>query len=91
MTIQLPQEVEESVLAEVRSGHFASADDALTEAWWVFLRQREETSSPSSSSVLDDRRRQNLERLCEQLDAMPAAPVRDALTNRDHDQILYGR
>jgi len=40
MTIHLPKDVESSINAEVLSGHFASADDAIAEAWRAFLRQR---------------------------------------------------
>ncbi len=39
MTIHLPKEVESSIEAAVRSGYFASADDALAEAWRSFQRQ----------------------------------------------------
>lgn len=41
MTIRLPNDVERDILAEVHSGHFASVDDALTEAWRTFQRQRQ--------------------------------------------------
>ena len=40
MTIQLPTDVERDILAEVNSGHFASVDDALAEAWRSFRRHR---------------------------------------------------
>jgi Arc/MetJ-type ribon-helix-helix transcriptional regulator len=40
MTIHLPNDVERDILAEVHSGHFASIDDALTEAWRSFQQQR---------------------------------------------------
>ena len=36
MTIHLPEDVERSIEAAVHSGHFASADDALTAAWRAF-------------------------------------------------------
>ena len=41
MTIHLPNDVERDILAEVHSGHFASVDDALVEAWRSFQRQRQ--------------------------------------------------
>ena len=41
MTIHLPNDVERDILAEVQSGRFASVDDALTEAWRSFQRQRQ--------------------------------------------------
>ncbi len=34
---------------------------------------------------------ENLKRLGEKLDAMPVATVTDGLTNRNHDQMLYGK
>jgi Arc/MetJ-type ribon-helix-helix transcriptional regulator len=40
MTIHLPPDVERDILAEVRSGHFASVDDALAKAWRSFQQQR---------------------------------------------------
>jgi Arc/MetJ-type ribon-helix-helix transcriptional regulator len=40
MTIHLPNDLENSILAEVHSGHFASVDDAMAEAARLLLRQR---------------------------------------------------
>lgn len=40
MTIHLPQDVENSINAEVLSGHFATPDDALAAAWRAFQQQR---------------------------------------------------
>ena len=91
MTVQLPEDLEASILAEVRSGHFASPADALAAAWRAYLEHQDAPKTSTSSAITDERRRENLARLCEQLEAMPTAPVRDSLTNRDHDQILYSR
>jgi Arc/MetJ-type ribon-helix-helix transcriptional regulator len=33
MTIHLPEDLERSISAEVESGHFASVDEAIAEAW----------------------------------------------------------
>jgi hypothetical protein len=47
-----------------------------------------------SDSPAPDRthqQREALTRLCQKLDAMPAATHSDGLTNRDHDRILYTR
>jgi hypothetical protein len=41
MTIRLPNDVERDILAEVHSGHFASVDAAIAEAWRSFQRQRQ--------------------------------------------------
>ena len=40
MTIHLPNDIERDILAEVQSGHFASVDDALAEAWRSFRQHR---------------------------------------------------
>jgi Arc/MetJ-type ribon-helix-helix transcriptional regulator len=42
MTIHLPKELESSILAQVHSGHFASLDDAMTQAARLLLRQLEQ-------------------------------------------------
>lgn len=47
MTIHLPEDVERSIEAAVHSGRFASAEDALAEAWRAFLRQ-----GPSPTSAV---------------------------------------
>ncbi len=39
MTIRLPQDVESSLQAAVQSGHFASIDEAMTEAARLLLRE----------------------------------------------------
>jgi Arc/MetJ-type ribon-helix-helix transcriptional regulator len=51
MTIHLPNDVERDILAEVHSGHFASIDDALAEAWRSFQRHRQ-PPAPSSEQGL---------------------------------------
>jgi Arc/MetJ-type ribon-helix-helix transcriptional regulator len=40
MTIHLPKDVERSINAEVTSGNFASADEAIAAAWHAFVRHR---------------------------------------------------
>ena len=41
MNIHLSPEIESSIQAAVHSGHFASVDAALAEAWRVFQRHRQ--------------------------------------------------
>ena len=41
MTIHLPPEIESSIQAAVHSGHFASVDAALAEAWRAFQRHQQ--------------------------------------------------
>jgi Arc/MetJ-type ribon-helix-helix transcriptional regulator len=59
MTIHLPKDVEGSINAEVLSGHFASADDAIAEAWRAYLQQRTRPSR-AEGSPLDELHRQML-------------------------------
>jgi Arc/MetJ-type ribon-helix-helix transcriptional regulator len=47
MTIHLPKDVESSINAEVLSGHFASVDDAIAEAWRTLLRQKPQAPHPT--------------------------------------------
>lgn len=47
MTIHLPKDMESSINAEVLSGHFASVDDAIAEAWRTFLRQKPQAEHPA--------------------------------------------
>jgi Arc/MetJ-type ribon-helix-helix transcriptional regulator len=91
MTIHLPEDVERSVAAAVQGGDFRSVDDALAEAWRAYLEQRKLRQEPTLAASRHIQQRENLARLCQQLDAMPSAPVSDDLTNRNHDQILYGK
>jgi Arc/MetJ-type ribon-helix-helix transcriptional regulator len=39
MTINLPPDIERSIQAAVHSGHFASVDDAMTEAASLLLER----------------------------------------------------
>lgn len=59
MTIHLPEDLERSIQAEVMSGHFASADDAIAEAWRSYLERRALASQARVSS-LDELHRQML-------------------------------
>jgi hypothetical protein len=51
MTIHLPPDIERSIQAAVHSGHFASVDAALAEAWRTFQRHRQ-PPPPSSGDGL---------------------------------------
>ena len=53
------------------------------------ILQSLQAESPAPDRAL--RQRDALARLCQKLDAMPAAMPSDGLTNRDHDRILYTR
>jgi Arc/MetJ-type ribon-helix-helix transcriptional regulator len=51
MTIHLPQDIESSIQAAVHSGHFASVDDALAEAWRLF-QLHQQSPAPASGQGL---------------------------------------
>lgn len=59
MTINLPKDVERSINAEVMTGHFASADDAIAEAWRSYLQHRTQPHQ-AKASPLDELHRQML-------------------------------
>jgi Arc/MetJ-type ribon-helix-helix transcriptional regulator len=50
MTINLPKDVEISINAEVTSGHFASADDAVAEIVREYFQRRQQRPVPVSGS-----------------------------------------
>jgi Arc/MetJ-type ribon-helix-helix transcriptional regulator len=52
MVIHLPNDVERDILAEVQSGHFASIDDALAEAWRSFQRRRQPPAPASGQGLI---------------------------------------
>jgi putative addiction module CopG family antidote len=85
MTIHLSKELEQFVHDAVRAGLYAREDDVIRDAL-IRLKQAmpEGTQTPGHQ-------REALDRLCQKLDAMPAATHGDGLTNRDHDRILYTR
>ena len=52
MNIHLPKDVESSIEAAVRGGRFASADDALAQAWRAFEQEPRATPrSPGLGSI----------------------------------------
>ena len=52
MTINVPPEVEKSILAAVQSGRFHSADEAITAAWLEWNR-RQPISPPPQAGEAD--------------------------------------
>lgn len=54
MTIHLPKELESSIEAAVHSGHFASVDDAMTEAARLLLLNLQHRRQPSASQQAID-------------------------------------
>jgi hypothetical protein len=74
MTIQLPPDVESSLLAKVDSGLFPSLEAALTKAAYLLLEQIEQ-ESPAKPKRKAKR-------------AKAAKPVRQRLTEEEFDQHL---
>jgi len=100
MTIHLSGQREEMILSLLRAGKFASSDEVIDEALRLVGERYQEPGKANDSAVsskgddsLDRTARQlgNLRRLGKKLDAMPTAAVADGLSNRDHDQRLYGK
>jgi hypothetical protein len=52
MIIHLPPEIERSIQEAVHSGHFASVDAALAEAWWAFQQHRQLPALASGSGLI---------------------------------------
>lgn len=74
MTIQLPRDVEKSLLAKVDSGLFPSLDAALTKAAYLLLEQIEQTPPANAKPKAKQ--------------ARTAKPVRQRLTEEEFDQEL---
>ncbi len=49
MTIHLPDDLESSIRAEVRGGHFASVDEAMAEAACLLLQRPRPEQAPRRS------------------------------------------
>jgi Arc/MetJ-type ribon-helix-helix transcriptional regulator len=56
MTIHLPPHIESSIQAAVHRGHFASVDDAMTEAASLLLRQLKQNTH--GTTPMDDERKE---------------------------------
>ena len=53
MTIHLPSDVENSIRAEVQSGHFASVDDAIASAWRAYHGHRHKGQAETAQPTAD--------------------------------------
>jgi Arc/MetJ-type ribon-helix-helix transcriptional regulator len=92
MTIHLPHDIESSIQAAVHSGHFASVDDAMTEAARLLLRslnQRppsaaQELAAPRHKPIWDVIEEENRSIPPEVWDALPADLA------EQHDHYIYG-
>ncbi len=100
MMIHLSEQRKQFILSLLRAGRFASADEVVDEGLRLVEERLLDAEKANESSMSDtegttedrtDRQIGNLRRLGEKLDAMPVAAPADALSNRDHDEIIYGR
>jgi Arc/MetJ-type ribon-helix-helix transcriptional regulator len=100
MTIHLSGHREQVILSLLRSGKFASSDEVIDEALRLVgerYQPAEDATKSAVSSAADDsldraaRQLANLRLLGRKLDTMPSAAIVDGLSNRDHDQMLYGQ
>jgi Arc/MetJ-type ribon-helix-helix transcriptional regulator len=100
MTIHLSGQREQVILSLLRAGKFASSDEVIDEALRLVGERYQEpeeakklADAKAGDASLDRTARQlaNLRRLGQKVDAMPTAAIADGLSNRDHDQMLYGQ
>jgi Arc/MetJ-type ribon-helix-helix transcriptional regulator len=96
MTIDLPEHVERSVHAAVQRGHFASMDDAMTEAAYLLLKKldQERTVNPPTinEGATAAAHKPVWERILERSAAIPDEEWGKLPTDlaEQHDHYLYG-
>jgi Arc/MetJ-type ribon-helix-helix transcriptional regulator len=97
MTINLPKDVENSINAEVLNGQFASADDAIAEAWRAFLRQRRQAHVDAKETAAGQEktaaRQKPIWEVFQEISASVPDEVWDALPtdlSEQHDHYVYG-
>jgi Arc/MetJ-type ribon-helix-helix transcriptional regulator len=97
MTIHLPPHIERSIQAAVHSGHFASVDDAMTEAASLLLErlkheQAKTKAAAESQADADQPRKPIWERILERSAAIPDEEWDKLPTDlaEQHDHYLYG-
>jgi Arc/MetJ-type ribon-helix-helix transcriptional regulator len=97
MTIHLPKDVENSIRAEVLSGHFASPDEAIAAAWRAF--QRKDRQEPATTEATGGRpeeaapRHKPIWEVVEEENKSIPPEVWDALPTdlaEQHDHYIYG-
>jgi Arc/MetJ-type ribon-helix-helix transcriptional regulator len=99
MTIHLPPDIERSIEDAVHSGHFASVDDAMTEAASLLLQRlnQEQTQAVPEKAVRSEEpaatpRKPIWERILERSAAIPDEEWDKLPTDlaEQHDHYLYG-
>jgi Arc/MetJ-type ribon-helix-helix transcriptional regulator len=69
MTVQLPRDVEDSIIAKVHSGLFPSVDAAMTEAARLLLERLERDGTPAETP--DPARTPVWEKVLKNMEAVP--------------------
>ena len=98
MTIHLPPHIERSIQAAVHSGHFASVDDAMTEAASLLLeRLKQEQAQAAEQAAANEEptpgpRKPIWERILERSAAIPDEEWDKLPTDlaEQHDHYIYG-
>jgi Arc/MetJ-type ribon-helix-helix transcriptional regulator len=93
MTIHLPQDVENSINAQVLSGLFASPDDAIAEAWREFIDRRQAQASPPSTRPAEVQADKPIWEKFQEISARVPAEVWESLPtdlSEQHDHYIYG-
>src|SRR4051794_11017518 len=96
MTLNLPEDVESSINAEVRSGRFESADDAIAVAWREDLQREQEPAEAAKPAFRREDSTRPHKPIWEEIEEISAGvpdeeflklPVDGA---EQHDHYLYG-
>src|SRR5436853_465952 len=97
MTINLPKDVESSIIAKVHSGLFPSVDAAMTEAARLLLERLEQGQAPAKEPTVRQGppaadRKPVWERILERTAAIPDEEWDKLPTDlaEQHDHYLYG-
>jgi Arc/MetJ-type ribon-helix-helix transcriptional regulator len=93
MTIIVPPELENSINAAVRSGHFASLDAAMTEAARLLLQQLEQRQAPEPPPTAEPPAHKPIWEVAEELAASIPPEEWDKLPvdgAAQHDHYIYG-
>ena len=88
MIIHLSGQREQDILAMLRGGKFASADEVIDEGLRLVRQHLDESDTKEPADERARRQRGNLRRLSHKLEAMPTIAIDDELSNRAHDRIL---
>ena len=93
MTIHLPKDLESFINAKVMSGHFASADDAVTEIVREYLHRQQQASPPAARQGLPAEARKPIwERIQDITADVPDEEWEKLPTDlaEQHDHYIYG-